>query len=149
MISYELINTTNHHIDAKTIENGLQLAESKVGPLENRFITIEIVPPEMSHQLNQQWRDKNEPTDCISLSTTDSDVGEQLITESSTGALEFTLKLKGNIEHTWPALGQLIICYDIVKANADRAGQPVERELEWVVAHGVWHILGFHHDQDH
>lgn len=148
MIRYELLNDTQHTIDKQAIESGLQAAEKKVESLGDRHIVIEIVTPKESRKLNKTLRRKDEPTDIISISSLETRIGEQIITEAKDGSLHFNLKQDKYLDHDWPVLGQLVVCYEVLKKNAERAGQPLERELEWVIEHGVLHILGFHHDSD-
>lgn len=148
MLDYELTNTTSHAIDTQAIESGLAKAATAL-KLNDRFVSIEIVTPEQSQELNRSLRGKNEPTDIISISSQESEVGTQEVQESASGALEFILKHQKPIENTAPVIGQLVVCLDVVGKNAERAGQPVSRELEWVVEHGVYHLMGFHHEGDH
>jgi probable rRNA maturation factor len=148
MIRFELLNNTQHTIDKQAIEEGLKAAEKKVDKLGDRHIVIEIISPEESQKLNKELRHKDEPTDILSISSLDTRVGEQVISEEKDGSLRFKLKQETFIDHDWPVLGQLVICYDILLTNAKQAGQSPERELKWVIEHGVLHILGFHHDSD-
>lgn len=147
MIHYELTNTTPHTIDPIIIERALKSAADKAALTDDKLVTIEIVSPEESQAANKALRDHDEPTDIISVPTQTMHAGEQVITETE-GALDFTLHKTADSAATWPVIGQLIICYDIVSANAKRAGQGIERELEWVIEHGILHVLGFHHAHD-
>lgn len=148
MIQFVLQNSTNHHIDDTIIKKGLAAAEHKLGTIGERHVAIEIVTPEESQELNQELRGENKPTDIISVSTQETKVGEQVIEESAQGELTFEINEAKPLEHAWPMIGQLILCYDVIAQNAQRAGQPVERELEWVIEHGVLHLMGFHHEHD-
>lgn len=148
MIHYELLNSTTQEIPLRAIEAGLRAAEAKLGDIGERHISIEIVTEEESQALNSEFRNQNKPTDIISMSTQETKVGEQVITESTEGALDFTLTEQKSLEHSWPVIGQIILCLPVIQANSERAGQPLERELEWVVEHGVLHLMGFHHEHD-
>ena len=147
MIRYELLNVTDHAIEKKIIDRAIKNAEEKLGNIGERHIVIEVVTPKESAKLNHELRDKKEPTDIISVSSIETRIGEQVITESPNGSLHFTLDKEQYIGHDWPILGQLILCYEIIESNATQARQPVERELEWVIEHGILHLLGFHHDE--
>ncbi len=148
MIAYELTTTTTETIDRQAIEFGLEQASQKLGLTGNRTIQIECVSAEESQALNKQLRGKDEPTDCISISSQESTVGEQLISQNEDGTISLALKQTDDLQNTHPVIGQLIICLDIIKQQAEAAGQPQERELEWVVEHGTLHVMGFHHDHD-
>jgi probable rRNA maturation factor len=43
-------------------------------------------------------------------------------------------------------LGELAICPQVVKKDAKQAGVSVEREMAWVVIHGILHLLGYDHE---
>ncbi len=45
-------------------------------------------------------------------------------------------------------LGDIVICEDVAKANADTYGHSYERELCYLVLHGFLHLLGFDHTSD-
>jgi probable rRNA maturation factor len=148
MIRYQIVNATSHTVDKKAIEAGLLAAEKKLGDLGERHIVIEFVTPGESKKLNSKLRNKHEPTDIISLSSMETRVGEQVVTENKDGSIDFDIKQDKYIANDWPILGQLVICFECVEANAKHAGQPVSRELEWIIEHGMLHVMGFHHDDD-
>lgn len=148
MIHYELINTTSQSIDEQAIKRALDAAARKLKLSGDRHVIIELVTPEESEQLNHELRGKNEPTDILSIGSQELHEGEQIISEEESGVLHFDLVSSQNPSDTWPVLGQLIICFDIVAQNAKRAGQDIDHELEWVVEHGVLHLAGFHHKHD-
>ena len=43
-------------------------------------------------------------------------------------------------------LGDLAICWTVVKAEAQEQGKPVEHHLQHLFMHGVLHLLGFDHE---
>lgn len=147
MIRYELTNTTDATIPESAIKSGLANASATLQLTDERFVSIEVVTPEQSREANKQLRGIDEPTDIISLSTNESAVGHQVIQEEN-GALSFVVEKHTQSQQTWPAIGQLIVCWDVIQRNAESAGQPPERELEWVIEHGVYHLMGYHHEHD-
>ena len=42
-------------------------------------------------------------------------------------------------------LGEIILCYDDIKAYARKNGLSVKKELTRVFLHGILHLLGFRH----
>ncbi|MBV9172898.1 MAG: rRNA maturation RNase YbeY [Chloroflexi bacterium] len=46
------------------------------------------------------------------------------------------------------ALGDVIVSYPRAVAQAEEFGHSVERELAYLVAHGVLHVLGYDHEQE-
>ncbi len=45
-------------------------------------------------------------------------------------------------------LGDVVISYPRAAAQAEEYGHAVEREVAYLVAHGVLHILGYDHEQE-
>ena len=43
-------------------------------------------------------------------------------------------------------LGDIVICMDIARQQAEEYGHSIERELAFLVAHGMLHLFGFDHD---
>lgn len=152
MIRADIINATSTPVDEASIRRGVMNAESKATQagiaINDPFVSIEAVSRDEIQELNARWRNKNYATDILSLSAHEREIGEQVITESAEGALAFELKPVQQHNTGGPILGQIIICYDVIREHAERAGQPIERELEWVIEHGVLHLLGFHHDEN-
>ena len=42
-------------------------------------------------------------------------------------------------------LGDVVICLPQAERQAKAAGQPLWREVDWLLAHGVLHLLGYDH----
>ena len=45
-------------------------------------------------------------------------------------------------------LGDVVISAETARQNARRAGHSVQRETEWLILHGVLHLLGYDHETD-
>ena len=45
-------------------------------------------------------------------------------------------------------LGSIVICTEVAKAQAEEYGHSYERELFYLAAHGVCHLLGYDHMTD-
>lgn len=147
MIRFEVSNSTGEIIAPKYIQAGISRSESKLSSTSDRFVSVEFVSSQEIQELNQKLRGKNEATDVISISSQETKSGEQDIKIDSKGELSFELNQTKPV-NPLPAIGQLVICYDVVRANALESGQSPERELEWVVEHGIYHLMGFHHTHD-
>ena len=113
----------------------------------DRFVAIEVVTKSEIQKLNQTLRGKNEATDIISISSQETEAGEQVIKTSPGGELSFELTQTKPV-NPLPALGQLIVCWEVIQQKALESGQSPTRELEWVVEHGIYHLMGFHHAHD-
>jgi len=93
------------------------------------FASVVLVSPEEIQKLNKQYRRKNKVTDVLSFpeyidkKSMASDVAESIV------------------------LGDLIVCYDYIVRSADEDGVSLEREMAYIVSHGILHLLGFRHSK--
>ena len=71
-------------------------------------------------RLNRDYRGKDKPTDVLSFES----LGEEM------------------------GLGDVFVSVDTARANAARAGHPLDRELELLSLHGFLHALGYDHETD-
>ena len=79
--------------------------------------------------LNSAWRQKTGPTDVLSFAALD-DAGDWM---------------KGpSIE-----LGDIVVSLETARRQAQEQGHSLQRELRWLVSHGLLHLLGWDHpDED-
>ena len=78
--------------------------------------------------LNSSWRQKTGPTDVLSFATLD-DAGYWMEGPS--------------IE-----LGDIVISLETARRQAQEQGHSLQRELRWLVSHGLLHLLGWDHPDD-
>ncbi|BEV35278.1 rRNA maturation RNase YbeY [Synechococcus sp. M16CYN] len=78
--------------------------------------------------LNNQWRQKPNPTDVLSFA-----------------ALEGTSKW---MDGAAVELGDIIVSLDMARRQAQEYRHSLERELQWLVSHGLLHLLGWDHYND-
>ncbi|MCB4428272.1 rRNA maturation RNase YbeY [Synechococcus sp. MU1643] len=78
--------------------------------------------------LNSTWRQKTGPTDVLSFAALD-DAGDWM---------------KGpSIE-----LGDIVVSLETARRQAQEQGHSLQRELRWLVSHGLLHLLGWDHPDD-
>lgn len=87
-------------------------------------ITIRVVDSEESQQLNNEYRGKNNATNVLSFPF-----------EAPTG-VELDL------------LGDLVICRQVVEAEAAEQNKPLLAHWAHMVVHGSLHLLGYDHIDD-
>ena len=86
---------------------------------------------EKTHSMNREYRDKDYPADIITFAIfADSSDDEKFIFD-------------GEIN-----LGEIIIALDKIEKNAQEKGWSRERELSFLIAHGIMHLLGFDHQTE-
>ncbi|MDP4120352.1 MAG: rRNA maturation RNase YbeY [Bacillota bacterium] len=92
-------------------------------------ISISLVDNEQIKELNKQYRDKDIETDVLSFP-----MGENGVY---------------NIDHTTGAqiLGDVVISMEKVVEQANRYGHSLQREVGYLTAHSVLHLLGYDHEE--
>ncbi len=101
----------------------LQLEEFK-GIAE---ISVTFVDNEEIHKLNLQYREKDMPTDVLSF------------VMSENGAYDIDPKTGAQI------LGDVVISMEKAVEQAERYGHSLQREVGYLTAHSVLHLLGYDH----
>jgi probable rRNA maturation factor len=69
--------------------------------------------------------------------------------DAATDVLSFPLRAAGFVvpEGEPVHLGDVVLSYPKAVAQADEYGHSVEREVAYLVAHGVLHVLGYDHEE--
>jgi probable rRNA maturation factor len=94
-------------------------------------VSLHLVGDEAMRELNREHRGLDEPTDVLSFPLHD-----------PTG-MRFVLP-----PDQASSLGDVVISWPRVLAQAAEFGHSPERELAYLVAHGVLHLLGYEHEQE-
>jgi probable rRNA maturation factor len=95
---------------------------------------IRLTDDDELHQLNQQYRGLDKPTDVLSFGGAGYRDGKP--------RPAYTPALDDGAEY----LGDIIISLERCAAQAGAAGHPVDTELALLVIHGTLHLLGYDHD---
>ena len=90
---------------------------------EGREIAVRVVGPNESRELNLQWRGKDKPTNVLSFPAPD--------------ALS---------EGKRRPLGDLVICAQVVRSEAQRDGKTLLAHWAHMVIHGSLHLAGYDHE---
>ena len=83
-------------------------------------------------ELNSQYRDKDQPTDVLSFPMYDREEVKIVINTNYSGLNEVLL-------------GDIIISMEKAYEQAQYYGHEFEREIGYLTAHGVLHLLGYDH----
>lgn len=107
----------------------VQSIVSRELPPGDYTISLHLVSDDTIRALNAEHRSKDSATDVLSFPLMD--------------AQEFV------VPPTEPVhLGDVVVSYPRALAQANEYGHSVERELAYLVAHGVLHVLGYDHEED-
>jgi probable rRNA maturation factor len=92
-------------------------------------ISLTLVDDSTIHRLNQKYRGVDRPTDVLSFAFEE---GE-------------TLALPGA---ALPMLGEIVISAERAQAQAQTYGHSFRREMAFLMAHGMLHLLGYDHQTE-
>ncbi|UTR14378.1 rRNA maturation RNase YbeY [Salipaludibacillus sp. LMS25] len=97
---------------------------------EEAEVSVTFVTDERIHELNRDYRDKDQPTDVLSFALNEGD-------DNISG---------GPASHL---LGDIIISVPRAKVQSDEYGHDIKRELCFLAVHGFLHLIGYDHETDH
>ncbi len=116
----DLENQTDLPVDINALE---KIAQS----LTVKEIELIITDNRSIQELNQEYREKDRPTDVLSFPM------DAPFTEQSIFGMP---------------LGSIVISADFVKQKAEEFEHTVQDELSLLFIHGLLHLLGFDHETD-
>jgi len=107
-------------------------------------ISVVIADDAVVRDLNRRHRGLDENTDVLSFSFAHQGeyYGERKPDVGSGGESDFVLP-PGQIS----SLGEVIISYPMAQRQAEQSGHSVQRELAFLLTHGVLHLLGHDHEE--
>ena len=94
----------------------------KISP--NTSVSISFVNDKKIRELNKEYRDKDEVTDVLSFNIDKEDAEGEYY------------------------LGDIVVNVEQAKRQAGDYGNSVEEEISELVAHGILHLMGIHHEGD-
>jgi len=97
--------------------------------VDNASLSVSFVDAEEIHRLNKEYRDVDRETDVLSFPSFEP--GE--IPEEDDEEI---------------ALGDVVICSDVAKKQAEEFGHSYERELIYLFVHSLFHLLGYDHEDE-
>jgi probable rRNA maturation factor len=121
--------------DAALIERAVAAVltgEGVGGPVE---VSVLVTDDAALHELNRDYRGVDAPTDVLSFAAEEESLGE-------TAQPAFVLPPDAP-----RYLGDIAISFERVAAQAAEYGHSAERELAYLAAHGVLHLLGYDHER--
>jgi probable rRNA maturation factor len=126
-VSIEVLDESGQGIDVKTLASlsRFVMDRMRVHPLAE--LCIKAVDEDTIALLNQQWMEKEGPTDVLAFP----------MDELRPGLV--------NEEPEEGVLGDLVLCPEVAARQAGEAGHSTEAEIELLTVHGILHLLGYDH----
>ena len=124
MNEFEIINETKENI--KELEEISKLVEFtlKYLNIDSAIFNIIIVDENTIQEINKTYRNKDSVTDVISFALEDDETF---------------------IKTEYRVLGDIYICLNKTKSQAEEYGHSFLRELSFLTIHGLLHLLGYDH----
>ena len=130
-----MIEISYNQIDEKVDEELLKKVVQTVLEVEqvkhDMDIYITLTNNEEIHTINKEYRNVDKPTDVLSFPMYERNEIYKLKEEKESDVEEI--------------LGDIIISIPKVKEQADEYGHSLERELAYLLTHGMLHLLGYDH----
>lgn len=101
--------------------------------LSNVYVGIGVVPKEEIRTINNEYRHVDKATDVLSF---------PIYTREEIACL----KKKALTEDV--SLGDLVLCMDVIEEHSIEYGTGLDREMLYMITHGICHLLGFDHEWD-
>jgi len=95
---------------------------------DNIEVSVSFVSPEEIQEINREHRNIDSVTDVLSFPQFD-DIEEMLEAAKIQPA----------------ALGDVVICTERAKEQAEEYGHSIEREMVYLFVHSIFHLLGYDH----
>jgi probable rRNA maturation factor len=119
-------------VDAGLIERAVAATLAAEGIAEPIELSVLVSDDAQLHALNRDYRGVDSPTDVLSFAAEEEQDGGPAFVRPP-GAPRY--------------LGDIALSYERVVAQAAEYGHSRERELAYLVAHGVLHLLGYDHER--
>ena len=102
-------------------------------------VELVFVDGEEIQRLNRELRNMDKVTDVLSFPTLDGIKGEELHGEE----FPYEIDEEGRL-----LIGSIAICCDRAREQAKEYGHSYNRELHYLIVHGIMHCLGYDHITD-
>ena len=116
--------------DYETIYHDLAVSAMALLKITAEYIIeVNLVSDDEIQAINKAYRGKDAPTDVISFAFLDS--------------IETEVAIKGDVPRL---LGEIMISYETAERQATKYGHSMQREMKFLFAHGILHLLGYNHE---
>jgi probable rRNA maturation factor len=126
-VSIEILNESGRELDEKRLAQLSRFVMDRMRVHPMAELCIKAVDEATIAQLNEQWMEKEGPTDVLAFP----------MDELRPGLV--------NEEPEEGVLGDLVLCPDVAARQGETAGHGAEAEVELLTVHGILHLLGYDH----
>ena len=105
--------------------------------VDNLFLELEFVSKQKIKKLNSQFRNIDKVTDVLSFPNLDNIKGKVL------NKKDYPLDLTEDGKAIF--IGSIAVCTKRAQEQAKEYGHSIEREVTYLVCHGILHLMGYDH----
>lgn len=136
--------TSKFHLDGELLskEQTERLQDALCGiASSDKELSVEVclVSEEEIRRLNHEQRNIDRVTDVLSFPSMELNVGEEIMADEHGEELDEEDRL---------FLGSVAVCEKRAREQAEEFGHSFERELCYLIVHGVLHCLGYDHEAE-
>jgi len=129
-ITVNILADAKYPLDRKEVRKRIETVLTEQRLTENVELAVFVVGKRKMTQLHQEFMQLPGPTDVLSFPLND-----------PTDARAFVGSPDGVLR-----LGDIVICYPVAREQAIKKQVTLDRELQDLAEHGLWHLLGYHHE---
>ena len=126
-MSIEILNESGAELDVQRLAALSRFVMDRMRVHPQAELCVKAVDEATIAELNQQWMDKEGPTDVLAFPMDELRPG--LVDE----------------EPEEGVLGDLVLCPEIAARQGEAAGHGTLAEIELLTTHGILHLLGYDH----
>jgi probable rRNA maturation factor len=127
LVTIEVIDESGHGLDVRELARLSRFVMDVMRVHPQAELCIKAVDEATIAQLNEQWMEKDGPTDVLAFP----------MDELRPGLV--------NEEPEEGVLGDLVLCPAIAEQQGETAGHGKDAEIELLTVHGILHLLGYDH----
>ena len=121
--------------------------------LNSIYVSIAFANKEEIREINKEYRAVDKSTDVLSFPILNLDELKEFKRQFNASVKayaegeEVKNKYKKNFsKYSNLSLGDIIICFDVIKEQANEYGHSIGRELMYMITHAMFHLLGYDHE---
>jgi probable rRNA maturation factor len=126
-VSIEVLNESGQELDVRELTRLSRFVMDVMRVHPQAELCIKAVDEDTISELNQQWMEKEGPTDVLAFPMDELRPG--LVNEDPEEGV----------------LGDLVLCPAIAEKQGEAAGHGKDAEIELLTVHGILHLLGYDH----
>ena len=107
---------------------------------ENLVINLSFVSTEEIKSVNKEFRNIDKATDVLSFPLIENSENKKINKEN--------FPFDVDMENGEICLGDILICKQVAQAQAQEYGHSYQREVCYLLVHGIFHLLGYDHMQE-